>query len=390
MGILDAPASDKNNRILKTFEVVQPAPIGTHAGIYDRVTNVYNLKPSHLRRTRARLGRAKAGTGDCKIAGVGHSQMAGTGATIGSTGILEQIRTMLDNAGFTAGGTGLCTPHHGSGLDPRWSLGAGWAVFGGIASSNSTNSNPAVFTSDKAGTIVDVWFLKTSGSSVYDVIIDGGAPTTVTPTGTNKLYRHRVTGLANTTHTVSIARNSGTSFLHGVDVHSGTGVRLFNAGIAGGTSNGGNSQYYSPANSAGNGYDDNDGGLHSGYNADLIFIGPFWTNDYGTGISAATFKTNMQANINAAKLTSNGSAYAADIVLLTDIRGYDGTVLDGYWNAMYELADENDLPLVDLMDRWPPTLTVANAYGLKSDGLHPNAAGYVDWAQAIVRGLALL
>jgi hypothetical protein len=317
--------------------------------------------------------------------------MAGVGATIGSTGILESMRTIFANAGYPSGGSGLCPPHHGSGNDPRWTLGSGWAVFvGGLVSSNSTNTNPAVFTSTQTGTIVDVWLLKTSGAATYTLIIDGGSATTITPTGTNKLYRHRVTGLANTTHTVSIARATGTAFLLGVDVHGTTGLLVFNGGNAGAQSSVATGQYYYAADVASNGQNDNDG-LKQSYGCDLILLGPWWTNDYGTGVTAAAYKTNMQAAITSALATNvNGYPYPADVVLVADIRGYDGAVLDPYLAALYELADTNDLPLVDMMDRWPSTLSTAVGYGLKSDSLHPSAAGYADWATAIIQGLGLL
>lgn len=51
-----------------------------------------------------------------------------------------------------------------------------------------------------------------------------------------------------------------------------------------------------------------------------------------------------------------------------------------YHQALVDLADENDIPSLDIAARW---ISWADSAGLYSDNIHPNTVGYIDYAQAV-------
>ena len=377
---------------------VVASPESAALGTYDRIRNVYNLKPYHLRRTRAKIGTARAGGGYFKIAVCGHSMAAGVGATGGVSDFPTQLTNMLVNSGVPLAGTGLVPGYRGSApLDSRWTWPAAWHAFGGSSNlmTNTTTNDAAVFASDKAGTIVSIVFFKTSTSSAYSVIIDGGTAVTVTPTGSNNTpYVYEVSGLGNTTHTVSVARATGASgagYILGCEVRGAAGIRLYNGGIGGMmVSASADSGLYAQVPYASNGRNDNNGANFS-WGADLLILGPIMANDAqaGTPTTAAAWQASLQTAINTAKGTSAGYPNPSDIVLCTDTPiATASSAMESYRAAIYALADTNDLPLIDMMDRWGVE-TSAASYGVMYDGTHPNGNGYADWARAIMTALAL-
>ena len=52
----------------------------------------------------------------------------------------------------------------------------------------------------------------------------------------------------------------------------------------------------------------------------------------------------------------------------------------------YEVADEENVPLLDLGTRWN-TYAAGNAAGFFGDGIHPNDAGSLDIAPAVRRAM---
>jgi hypothetical protein len=343
-------------------------------------SSTFNLKPAQLFRTRAKLAAARAGSGVCKLTAIGHSKVAGTGAAPGLTDWPNQLKGMLATSGFPSLGTGFVPCNRNSlsltGLvDARWAFGAGWALFSSASSlaSNSTTTNAAVFTSDVVGTKVEVFYHDSAGRS-FTVTIDGGSPVTVTPAGAGtSVGVYSVTGLSSATHSVSIARVSGTVLIFGVDVYNtGGGIRLYNGGLGSQTSTMlADANYYATAKIAGS---------TASWNSDCTFIECI-TNDAFAAVPVATVMANLQTAIN------NVKANSQDVVLIAEgpISGLDTTA---YVAALYQLAVTNDLPLIDLSKRWT-SYPLANSYGMMSDGTHENATGYAEKARAIFNALGI-
>lgn len=357
-----------------------PAGIGPNAGGYDRALNVYNLKPSHLRRTRAALAKAKAGTGYASFAFLGDSTIAGTGASnVATKSWPAQLAATLVAAGVPSGGSGLVPWYRNSTpADTRVTFPGGWAVLQGDTNlvANSTNGSALVLAPTNTGTIARVYYSNTSGPFI--VSVDGAAAVPVTPTGAASLGIYEVTGLANTTHTIAVARVSGGCHQIGAEVANATGLRTYNAGVGGipilwlagiaGPVFFGLPQVAVTASASG------------GFGADLAII-DCELNDTLALTAVADFETRWQTVITAAKATG------ADVVMKTAIPG-SALTMAPYTQKLYNLADANDVPLIDNIDRWG-SYASANGLGLMADTYHPNDAGYADVDLAVVRALGL-
>lgn len=373
-GITDAPS----------LPVARLAPLPAAAKAakpYVGDRNLYNLKASHLFKLRAAIGKAIGGTGLAKIACMGTSIAAGQGALAGSTSYPVRLRQLLAATGVPIAGTGLVPCHHGdTPADARWAYPSGpWAKFNPgptdrtmLYYSNASGAQ-AVFTSDLTGTAVDVYYSNASGG--FTVSIDGGAAVAVTAAGGTTIGVYTVTGLADTTHTVTIARTSGSVYLVGAQVRKASGLLVSNIGLGGArVSDLYLAQPYDAYNV-----------VRTNLVPDLCIINVM-TNEAYTGVSAATFKANLDG------ILSGYAAAAIPVLLVGEIPAGGTTVggvamdLTAFRTALYELAVARDLPLIDLFERWG-SFTAANGAGMMSDPFHPNAAGYGDYARAVAAAL---
>ena len=358
---------------------------GPFKGGYDRRLNIYNLKPYHLRKTRALLGLAAAGVGTCKIAFCGDSTTEGVGS---GSAVLQntmswpaQFASLLNGKGYGVDGRGLvnCYPNN-TGVWSQWSFSPALGTTNAYRQFNSgiglafiiatSTSSTATFTSDLAGTVADIYYLNSGGSFTYS--IDGGAAVTVTPNGSQTVGVVTVTGLANATHTILITSTSANSQILGAMVRNSTtkGTFIYNSGLGGSKTADWiqSGAWYGQANLVANGWHPN---------LSFLMLG---INDLNTGVTSSTYKANMQTLITTLKASG-------DLVLVTPVPG-SGLDLTAYLQALYELADSNDVPLIDLVDRWKDQPTM-NGYGLYYDTLHPNAGGYADLSRSVLNALAL-
>jgi len=382
MGILDTPGYSVAGA-KAAFAPKQAAPTtAISAGIYDRRLNVYNYKPAQVFRLRTALAKAAAGTALANIGFNGDSTVAGTngGNVPGTTAWPILFRNMLATIGYPSAGSGIVAAYRAaSSSDPRWTYGSGWSAPSGNSSriANSTTTNALTFASVETGTQTHVYYSNASGP--FTVALDGGAPVTVTPTGASTMGVLTSGTLADTTHTLSIVRTSGTVEIFGVEVRkASTGVRIYNAGIAGAkAASVADTAWSSVAQTVA-------GGASAQFTADAIFLCceiNDMTGGGGAVVPAATYKTQMQTAINNLKV--NG----ASLILITANPVQTGDFTD-YTKALYELADTNNLPLVDIQDRWG-SYTSANARAIMGDNVHPSPAGNAELARAMLTALGL-
>lgn len=340
---------------------------------FDTRFSIYNLKAKHLRRSKTRLAKVRTGSGFFRLATLGDSTVSGSGTTNAGTECWPAVlKNILAENGYPSAGTGLASANRNSSPDTRYTIGAGWNVYQVHASSlrqNNTTANPIAFTSDTAGTIVRVYY--TSSSTAFTVAIDGGAAVTVTPPGSgSNTLAYEVTGLANTTHAVSVVRTgAGNAYIYGMEVRSSAtaGVLLYNGGISGAIANRLTlSGIFGVMNTA-----------TVDWQSDLIII-RMQTNDTFFTVPSV-YKTEMQTAITQAK------ASGADVVLMTSCPS-DGKDFTDTTRILYELADENDIPLLDHLDKFG-TYAEHTASGMMSDTLHPNLNGYATEALSVFSAL---
>lgn len=326
---------------------------------YEQLVGVYNATPSALFVARAALANASVGSSLAKIAFIGDSTTEGVPLVSNRelkswpakfTRTLNALGCNLDGFG---GLLGCYTNNAGYWPQWVWSSSDWFPISVNPAIQSNGSSKVATFTSTNTGTITELYYLNSGASFTYT--IDGGAPRTVITTGAQSMGVATVSGLANTPHTLVVTSGSN-SILVGAEVHSSTtGLRFWNAGLGGSTS----SDWYFSANwfSASN--------LVRLWAPQLTCI-MLGINDAGSSVPVATYKANMQGIITQALTTGS-------VLLITPTPGL-GINDSDYVTALYQLAETNNVPLIDLNDRFG-SYAVANAAGLYGDGLHLSEAG---------------
>lgn len=357
-----------------------PPTTAVTTGIYSRRTNAYNVKESQYRRGRAMAGKVKAQTGILRVGHLGDSTVAAApNATGWKDSPLNAYRNFLSADGFAFRGTGMvpCFNNYGA-SEPRITLYGGMVSYGAFSNMLTNNStlNGVQFdtaSTGETGTVIEVWYA--DNSAPFDVNIDGGTKVRVTPTGTNAIKVYTVTGLSNATHQAIAWRVSGTMSILGFQLRNANtyGVETYKAGISGAKTD-------SLASTAWSDVVQTMSHKTNGWAADLVFI-TCSTNDAGVGTSAATFKANLQTAINTLK--TNGTE-----IVLTTGNVHQTTDFTVYTKALYELADSNDLTLIDTQARWG-TWASANGLGQMTDASHPSPAGYWDLGRALYNATPL-
>lgn len=355
------PSSGDNDTSIATTAFVAAAVN------YNPQSSLYNLKSSAMRRARGALGRAQSGTGHAKIAFVGDSTTQGTGATVGVSDPVVQMRKLLSAKGFPIAGTGPVRAASTTG-DARWTVGSGWVTAFQNCISTSTAGSVATFVSDLPGTVVSIRYLNNATGHTFTYAIDGGAAVTVTTTNAQTVGTVTVTGLTNATHTVVITSgNAGDVYVLDVSVHAASGLLLGNF-AGGGTS--------STNWAAGTYYDNRNAVASWAPDLSIVMVG---INDASV-VPTANFTANMTTLITT--LLASG-----DVVLCTPYPAANSLMLltsqATIVAQIVALANSLSLPLVDIGERWGSHAAVSS-YGYYSDaGLHPSVLGYADGVRAI-------
>lgn len=130
---------------------------------------------------------------------------------------------------------------------------------------------------------------------------------------------------------------------------------------------------------------------------DLLII-PLMLNDYQASVSVATFKTDLTALVQRQKTSGatgtygNGVGADGDVLLFVSAQPNAATwpptppttTLTDYYAAAYQVADEQNVALVDGAWRWQ---NYATSSVLMSDGVHPNQYGSRNHARNVADAL---
>ncbi len=346
-----------------------------------------------LRHWHAKLGGALHGLNDARILCVGDSTTFGSYSTGVNTG--EQVEhsypTALKNlfagTGFNAhansvigwgnggensynndgrvGGTGATQ-------SPDWTIGGGAFTL--------VSPNTLSFTPDQDVDTFVIYTIGWNGEPDLDYDIDGGATTTVPLTAPSDQLNTPI--VVNTTlgsHTLNMTPNSaGNLFILGVEAYDSTKqyLHIINVGAAGSKASDwiATGKPWSPVNS------------WDYYSPDLILLS-LGTNEWVSGDSVATYKSNMQTLIDGI-VTTGG----IDIALVTPAPSDAGSASiatqDSFVDAIYELANDNDLLVIDNYARFID-YTTSNAAGMYGHVFHPRDLGYADFALGIYKAIGV-
>lgn len=358
-----------------------PHPDAANAGAhFDPRLSLYNWKPSNTMRLRKALSIANSG-GHGKVAFVGDSITAAV--PNGAPGDLEPFRDAypyqlveaLAATGMTIAGEGPVYANNNSAFnatDSRWVIDANWQfilphqllVFATFTGATAT------FTSTRPGTVVEVHYPNSGGP--FNVVIDGGAPTLITP-GVDGVATVWTSGvLADRTHTVTITTTTaGITWLLGVAVRRTSGLSIINASLGGAPTS-----YWTPDP------DPIKPKNHVEAAAPTATFIMLEANDVGLATAPATYTSQLTAIVTWAKLLG-------DVVLLVsppmDTTVYPDKV--DYDPLIYAVAEATDVPLIDLEHHFT-NWAVADALGLFVDDAHPARYTHADIAQHLTQILA--
>lgn len=328
---------------------------------FDPTLALYNWKPSNTKRFRAALGKAIAGTARCNIVCTGESTTAGQGVAVSDQSYPARMRDALLATGISSGGAGAAFPNRGGATlnDSALTLSAGWGR-GGNSLVTDTTSAGATITFVGSGTTIEI-ISSNLGTGVFTYAIDGGAAVTITAGNANSLKTTTVTGLSDTSHTVVIT-TVGTArvYIYSIEARRAAGLIVTNAGASGAkTSDFEPNDFWRP------------GAVVVGRPRDLVLFG-LGINDLAAATTAAALKASVIAIIQ--KFTP-----ASDVVLTTSSPAtgtWSAAAWSAYVQAFYEIADELNIPLIDVS--WRFSYPDSVALGLQADNYHPNAAYYAE------------
>lgn len=342
---------------------------------YDPTNCVWNNTPTTFAKGRAKIAAAMAGTALCKVAIVGDSTSAGIGPGTRDQSWPTFLREkLLPGAGLPVSSTGTVNPSQ-TPTSAQWAATpAGWSNSNSGSNNYMSAGNGSgawTFTSTIAGTVVEIIAGDNYAGGTWTYSIDGGAAVTVTQ-GSGQFTTKTITGLANTTHTVTFNNTHATLpfILFSVEVRQANGLAISNMAQNGKTT----AQWADTTN-----WYYLSGWLKQ-YNPDVVLI-DLGINDWLQQLGTAAMKTNLQAIINLVP--------TADVVL---INGYPSDPTQQaastrlvYDQKIYELAGANGYPVVDFTEKIV-SYAQGNANGLYAygDHIHGSAAGYALCASAMV------
>lgn len=350
-------------------------------------TTLQNTPALMLPHFRAGLGRVLAGTGNTTILWVGDSTMMGAYSNNSGSGdwrllaVPSQFAAMLNRAGVPAtsqsfAGFGQFVADKS--VDPRITIGSSWTqdtstTVGGDQLCATTTTNALSFLPVIPVDTFIIYYSKNTGQGSISFDINGSGTTTVSQNTSAAFASTTMTGTLGT-NTLNIKYVSGgKTCVTGIVAYNSAVKQLLsiNAGYDGATSTNWNvtTNPWSPGTAIAN----------FGQDLTVISLGiNNWFNNTGT----STYITDMQALITQALTIGDVVLVAPNPTIST--APYTQAVQQTYIAAMQSLAASNNIPFVDVFDRWV-SYAVSNPLGLYFAGgsnLHPQGVGYYDITKA--------
>lgn len=265
--------------------------------------------------------------------------------------------------------------------NPDISFGAGWAAALGSSTyltngfwSNSTNTNPAIYTPQRAADRFDLYFIKASGSGngTFTVTDSSGTLATIdTNTGSYAVYKQTVSRAVADRTPISIQRNGtgGAIYLGAIVPWNSIlpELCLLNAARAGGMASEMLSAGAPPMAK----------GFIDVIAADGHYI-EFGLNEKNTAVALSSFQASLNSLIDNTQLLGSGVVSVGISAPATAGNSYD---LPGDWRqAIADIATAQGCPLVDHYSRFVSREALPGDY---SDQVHLNFAGYAVKGRAI-------
>lgn len=340
-----------------------------------------NLNGPNTAGWRTLLAGVTGNTANGRLACIGDSTTRGLGGAGGTSGDVagsypSQLAPLLASAFSVAAGIGNLIGASGltlNTIDSRvvlngWGASAGTTAGGGLLT--KTTAGTLVFTPTAAFDTVDFYVPRNSGWGSISVDIAGGSADIISNGSANGFIKQAKTG-SRAVQAVNVAYNANPAFIAGIDTYDSAvkQISVWNMGWSGATAaNWNNGTYlYSPKSAL------------SLYAPQFSIIN-LGINDMVAATAVATFKTNLQAVIDAA-VAQGGVALVVPNPIST--ASASQAVQDEISQAIIDLAMLNNLPFYDIR-RIIPSFTAGDALGLYYGANHLSGTGYA----AVAAGIA--
>lgn len=323
----------------------------------------------------------------------------------------DQLRSYYPTPGVTGGRGYVCADYYaaGDGTLEAFTFTAGFSDTTGSDSKGHvglgrrarvlSTATAAIAITQDCSSFDLIYKANTGGGTSVDVVIDGGAPTTVSTvdaTGIDgKLWNSGA--LTPGSHTITVTRNAGTTYVEGIMFYNGdenAGIRMWEGGLGGARS----FSFNAP--------DGNWIGCVKTTNADLVLI-ELGCNDwwYNSGVVSppygnyppASVKSNIQTLITNVRGQLDVDPSIA--LVIAHARG-DASVTPGqvpiddwseFVDAIYSIADDDpSIGIIDMNNELGPEPWVYGAPSvglLDSDKVHINDYGSKLYADTIFRAI---
>lgn len=286
-------------------------------------------------------------------------------------------------AGVTGGGRGFVPCEYLTG----WSDGI--ATVGG-AESNTTGFGYRGRTISAAGsvawtatgTIMDVWYRRTSGGGTFTWKVDAGGTTTVDTNGASSWQRVTISLGASGSHTVTAARLSGTVTLGGAMVYDGdtaAGVQLYDAAA---TSI--DSSQYTGQSAFEAGTPD-----YTALKGALATVAPDLVTIYlgaNDSINGTPSPSACAANLTTLITDLQALAKPPDILLIAGYSMVSASSWSTYVSQMSSVATARGVGFLNLNSAMPAADTSGTGF-YQTDGVHPNSSGNTQIAHLVASAL---
>lgn len=362
-----------------------PAYAGIRSNPFNPATSFYNVTETSMARIRKFLAQSQ--TARIKLVFAGHSITAGSGTSVvGQFDPASQIRRYLSAEQTNVNGTGwvYINNHVGAvpalGRDYRYTTVTGWVAQAGALypwSGATVSGASAVFQSDAPGTIVEVaTFDNTATIQIYvdDVLKD--TYTGPNPAAATATVVRQITGLSNTKHKVEVRTTTATgSYLIGIQVRNAYGLEISNVGQGG--------AYASDWGSGNIATNRLVMANVVGANIAVISLDANEETNGGAGspVDVNTYKANYQDYLTFL-LNAGATVIMHTATPIAGTNNVTQATVNAYLSAQYDLADTNDIPLLDVNHMFM-SQALAQSNGWMADTVHPNDVGHAIIARSL-------
>jgi lysophospholipase L1-like esterase len=342
--------------------------LGAHA-----YPGCYNFRADNLARWRRVLARSIAGFGRAKLVCVGDSTTSGQGAGFQQS-YPAHLARRLAALGLKARASARYGYFPSLMTDVDITAPAGWGASFPFIGGNAASTNGTTLSWTPGGSYTKLRIIYNGSSSAFTVSVNG--ETVLTTSFQSGTLQERVVTVPATSSPVVVTGGSGGggTFIASMEAYGEDDITVVNGGWSGSRLD----QWVRSLN-----YYERIATLKMlAPDLAIIKLGANDANHAQGDIS--TFAGDLQALIDACRISG-------DVVLMTpNPNAYgDPAKLAAIREAYRTKADDNDLPLIDLFERYG-SYEAAQAMGYMADTVHKTGFGYADEAQVLARMLAMV